>query len=270
MSCPSAAIKKPRLANAVKNTFNLAALLWILIGASIGAKAEGVLVFAAASTTVPVSEIISLYASLGHGPVSASFAASSTLAKQIANGAPADIYISANPGWMDYLELENAIDPATRIEKLSNTMVLVAPADSSLSISIEPGFALSSALGGGRLAIGDPDHVPAGIYAMEALKRLGVWSDLSAKAARMHDVRAVLALVERGEAAAGVVYASDAAITSKVRIVSNFPPDTHPPIIYPAAMVAGRARDEVRRFFDFLQSPEAIEVFRGHGFSVIQ
>ncbi len=236
--------------------------------AALPASAKGVLVFAAASTTDAVNEIVSLFVAegQGHGKVSVSFASSSTLAKQIANGAPADVYISANPAWMDYLATKKAIDTGSRINLLNNQLVLIAPYESKLSITVKPGFRLAEALGGGRLALGDPAHVPAGIYAKEALTRLGVWQKLAAKVARTQDVRAALALVERGEAAAGVVYATDARIDPKVRVVATFPATSHSRIIYPAAMVAGRAKDEVVRFFNFLKSPKADAVFRRYGF----
>jgi molybdate transport system substrate-binding protein len=225
-----------------------------------------ILVFAAASTTGAVGEIAEIYGTRGLGEVRAAFAGSSALARQIVAGAPADIYISANPKWMDYLADEHAIEADSRIDLVANGLVLVAPADSRLALRIEPGFPLAEGLDGGRLAMGDPDHVPAGIYARAALIDLGVWPALVGHLALTADVRAALALVERGEAAAGIVYATDAAITSRVRLVDTFPPDSHPPIAYPAAMVAGRDRPEVRRFFAFLTSAEAAAVFARHGF----
>lgn len=245
-----------------------AAALAVVAGilAAPGPANAKILVFAAASTTGAVGEITEIHAGRGHGEVRVAFAGSSALARQIVAGAPADIYISANPRWMDYLADEHAIEADSRIDLVANGLVLVAPADSRLGLRIEPGFPLAEGLDGGRLAMGDPDHVPAGIYARAALIDLGVWPTLVEHLALTADVRAALALVERGEAAAGIVYATDAAITSRVRLVDTFPPDSHPPISYPAAIVAGRDSPEVRRFFAFLTSAEAAAVFARHGF----
>jgi molybdate transport system substrate-binding protein len=237
--------------------------------ASEAANGERVLLFAAASTTAPVERIVSLFRSQGLGAAAASFASSSILAKQIANGAPADIYISANPGWMDFLAAKRAIVPASRFDLLGNRLVLIVPAGSILSLRIARDFPFAEKLAGGRLAMGDPDHVPAGIYGKAAFERLGLWRALAGRVVRTQDARAVLALVERGEAAAGVAYASDARITSRVRVAASFPAASHPPITYPAAIVAGRDRPEVRRFFDFFRSPQAAAVFAEHGFTVI-
>lgn len=255
----------------------LAALVWgagALASSAHAAEAAPagttrVTVFAAASTAAALSEIAARFAARGKGRAVTSFASSSTLAKQIANGAPADIYVSANPGWMDYLARKNAIEPATRLDLLANRLVLVAPAGSALTLRIAPAFPLAEKLGQGRLAIGDPDHVPAGIYGRAALRRLGVWPALAGRVARTQDVRGALALVERGEAAAAVVYATDAALTTRVRVVATFPADSHPPIRYPMAIVAGRDRPGVRRFYDFLTASEAARVFTENGFTVI-
>ncbi len=233
---------------------------------ALPASGKGVMVFAAASTTDAVNEIVSLFIAKGQGKVAVSFASSSTLAKQIANGAPADVFISASPGWMDYLADQKAIDNGSRTDLVNNRLVLVAPSGSNLSIVVAQGFRLSSALGDGRLALGDPAHVPAGIYAREALTKLGVWEKVRRKVVRTQNVRAALALVERGEAAAGVVYATDARITPKVQVVATFPATSHSRIIYPVAMVAGREREKVRNFFNFLKSPEAAVIFTRYGF----
>jgi molybdate transport system substrate-binding protein len=237
--------------------------------AAPGPTEAKILVFAAASTTGAVDEITEIFASRGLGEVRAAFAGSSALARQIAAGAPADIYISASPEWMDYLAGEHAIESESRVDLVTNGLVLIAPADSRLHLRIEPGFPLAEGLDGGRLAIGDPDHVPAGIYARAALTVLRVWSALADHLALTPDVRAVLALVERGEAVAGIVYATDATISSRVRVVDTFPADSHPPISYPAAIVAGRGRPEVRSFFAFLTSAEAAAVFARYGFKPV-
>jgi molybdate transport system substrate-binding protein len=249
---------------------------WIAVLAGLAAilAAPGptnakILVFAATSTTGAVDEITEIYASRGLGEVRAAFAGSSALARQIVAGAPADIYISANPEWMDYLAGEHAIVPESRVDLVTNELVLIAPADSRLSLRIGFGFPLAEGLDGGRLAIGDPDHVPAGIYAKAALIDLGVWPALIDRLALTADVRAALALVERGEAPAGIVYATDVAISSHVRVVGAFPVDSHSPISYPAAVVADRDRPEVRSFFAFLTSAEAAAVFARYGFNPV-
>jgi len=222
--------------------------------------------FAAASTTNAINEISTLYEATGQGKIRPVFAASSTLAKQIANGAPADLFLSANAAWMDFLAAQSAIETESHRVLLSNELVLIAPADSTLALEIEPGFALAAALGNGRLAIGDPAHVPAGIYAKAALETLGVWRDVAAKTAVAANVRAALVLVESGAAAAGIVYASDSRVSDRVRVIGRFPPNSHPTIGYALALVAGRDDTAVQVFYDFLQGPAAAAVFARHGF----
>lgn len=238
-------------------------------GRLLAAGTDTVTVFAAASTTNAVTDIGRLFESRNPGKFRVSFASSSTLAKQIEQGAPADVYISANKKWMDYLETKKMVEPGTRVDLLSNRIVLIAPKDSSIDhIDIGPGFDLAGFLGEGRLSMGDPDHVPAGIYGMRALEKLGVWSRVEKKVARSKDVRAALALVERGETPLGQVYATDAAISDKVKVVGVFPLESHPPIVYPVAIVAGHKSDTAGRFMEFLQSPDAKAVFKKYGFSV--
>ena len=236
------------------------------VGVSAG---EGpVNVFAAASTTDAVTEICRLYEAAGSGRAVPVFASSSTLAKQIENGAPAQVYISANVKWMDYLAERKMIVPDSRIDLLGNRIVLIAPADSKLEIEIKPGFSLLPVLGDGRLSMGDPDHVPAGMYGKEALKKLGAWNEVESRVAGAKDVRAALALVERGEAPLGQVYSTDAAISKKVRVVGVFPESSHPPIVYPVALVQGGDSPEARTFFEFLKGPKAKAVFEERGFTV--
>lgn len=230
--------------------------------------ATDIRLFAAASTTTVMDEIARLYAAQGLDRVVPSYASTSTLAKQIVNGAPADIFVSANEKWMDYVVEAKAVDAASRRDLLANRLVLIAPAATSWSLAIAPGFGLAGALSGGYLAMGDPDHVPAGIYGRQALVALGVWDTVAARVARAADVRAALVLVERGEAVAGIVYATDAAVTPKVRVVATFPESSHPPIRYPAAVVAGRGDAAVTRFFDFLASDAALAVYRRYGFGL--
>lgn len=239
--------------------------------ATVGYSAGGdtVIVFAAASTTNAVSEIGELFVERDMGGFLPSFAASSTLAKQIENGAPAGVYVSANEKWMDYLEKKGLVHPASRYDLLSNRIVLIAPVGSPLgNVEIEPNFGLDELLDGGYLAMGDPDHVPAGIYGKLALEALGVWDGVSNRIARQKDVRSALALVERGEVSLGVVYATDAAITNKVRVVGIFPDDSHPPIVYPVALVKEGETLAAERFLEFLKSGVARAVFEKYGFTI--
>ncbi len=234
-----------------------------------GPAAADMLLFAAASTTTAMEEVMDVFARRGLGAVRASFAGSSALAQQIANGAPADIFVSANRQWMDFLSRQKAIVTTSRVDLLGNRLVLVVPDAAPPPAGNASAFPLARALGDGRLAIGDPDHVPAGIYARAALINLRVWDTVAARLAPMADVRAALALVERGEAAAGIVYATDARVARRVRVVGLLPADSHPPIVYPAAIVAGRDRPPVRRFLEFLTSPLAAAIFARHGFAAV-
>lgn len=246
--------------------------LTLILTAARGAGAgdQGtVTVFAAASTTNAVTELAELFAAQNPERLVTSFASSSTLAKQIESGAPAEIFISANPEWMDYLEERKLIEGGTRKDLLSNRIVLIVPADSGIdTLAIAPGFDLAGLLGDGRLAMGDPDHVPAGKYGKQALEHLGVWSGVEARVARAKDVRAALALVERGEAPAGIVYSTDAAVSDRVRIAGTFPEDSHPAIVYPVAVVAGKRSPAVDRCLALLQSEAGRAVFAKYGFMV--
>ncbi|MBI5896368.1 MAG: molybdate ABC transporter substrate-binding protein [Desulfobacterales bacterium] len=241
----------------------------IASGATAGAASEQITVFAAASTTDVVTQVGRLFGDRKLGAVVTSFAASSTLAKQIENGAPADIFISADLEWMDYLEKKKHIESATRANLLGNRIVLIAPAQSVIgTVTLGPGFDLAGLLGEGRLAMGDPSHVPAGRYARTALETMGVWPSVQSKVAGSATVRAALALVERGETPLGVVYATDAAISKKVKIVATFSQESHPAIVYPVAVVAGRQSEVTTRFISFLRSAEAKAVFEQAGFVV--
>jgi molybdate transport system substrate-binding protein len=230
--------------------------------------AETVTVFAAASVTNAITDIGNMFGGKGGGNVTPSFAASSTLAKQIENGAPANVFISADEEWMNYLSERRVIVPESRFNLLGNRMVLIAPADSSLKVAIKPGFPLAQLLGADRLATGDPDHVPVGKYAKTALEKLGTWKSVESKLARANDVRGALALVERGECPLGIVYSTDAAVSKKVKVVGTFPEDSHPPITYPAALVSGKDTPAARGFLDFLKTPDAKAVFIKYGFTV--
>jgi molybdate transport system substrate-binding protein len=243
--------------------------LWLLLMAvpSFAAESERAVItaFAAASLTNVLQELGDGFTERSSIPVRFSFAASSALAKQIENGAPADIFFSADIEWMDYLQTRKLIQIPTRQNALGNQLVLVASADSKIDLKIRPHFALAAALGKGRLATGDPDSVPVGRYAREALTKLGVWNDIEARLVRADSVRSALLFVDRGEAPLGIVYATDAQIDKKVRVVDVFPEDTHVPIVYPLALTAV-AKAESIRFVDYIRGPVGDATFKKYGF----
>jgi molybdate transport system substrate-binding protein len=226
-------------------------------------------VFAAASLTDVLKTIGDQYGVVGHPAPVVNFAASSELARQIEQGAEADVFISADEAWMDYLAEKSLIDPATRATLLTNKLVLIAPADKPITVELKQGMDLKAAVKGGKLAIANPDSVPAGKYAKEALEHFGAWAGVEADTARAENVRATLRFVETGEAAAGIVYATDAkASGDKVVVVAEFPADSHTPITYPAAIMAGKAEGPGREFTAFLTSPEAKAAFESAGFGL--
>ena len=245
------------------------ALVWSLAGSMPGlvaaADGPGITVFAAASLTNVLNDLGEAFGMQGSIPVRFSFAASSTLAHQIENGAAADIFFSADVEWMDYLQQRDLVQRQTRRDVIGNRLVLIAPADSRVELKIAPHFALLSALGGGRLATGDPDSVPVGRYAREALTALGVWTDVEGRLIRADSVRSALAFVDRGEAPLGIVYATDAAIDKKVRTVDVFAAGLHQPIVYPAALTA-HAKPGAAQFLDFIRGPEGQAAFKAYGF----
>ena len=228
----------------------------------------GLLVFAAASLSDALEEVDRAFTARTGVRVSASYAASSVLAKQIEAGAPADAFFSADLAWVDYLEERGLLKRGSRREVLGNALVLIAPADSPLRLEITPGFDLAAALGDGRLATADPDSVPAGGYARAALTKLGVWQRVSERLVRGENVRAALAYVARGEAPLGIVYRTDAQAEKRVRGGGVFPEDTHPPIRYPVALTA-RARPEAARLAEFLSGATARQIFTRYGFTAL-
>ncbi len=243
----------------------------ILAGA---ARAEPLTMFGAASLTDALTEAGRAYEAQGGTAIRFAFAATSTLARQIEAGAPAQLFAAANERWMDYLAERGLIVDGSLVNPIGNDLVLVAPADSPLAgMTLSRNTDLAGLLGpDGRLAVGDPDHVPAGIYAQAALQGLGLWDRLEARLARADNVRSALALVARGEAPLGIVYATDAAIAPEVKVLARFPRDSHPPIRYPFALVrdwggadAGDLRP-ARAFLAFLTGPAGLAIFERHGF----
>jgi molybdate transport system substrate-binding protein len=234
---------------------------------SLAADSEKTLtVFAAASLTNVLQDLGDAFTKDTSIPVRFSFAASSALARQIENGSRADMFFSADLEWMDYLQARNLIQPATRHDVLGNQLVLIAPLDSKITLKIEPHFALAAAVGKSHLATGDPDSVPVGRYAHEALANLGVWDQVAARLVRADSVRSALAFVDRGEAALGIVYATDALVDKNVRVVDMFPPDSHMPIIYPVALTTG-ARADAAKFLAYIRGPAGDLAFQHYGFT---
>ena len=231
------------------------------------AAAADVLVFAAASLKNALDDAIADYKLRTGTSVEASYAASGPLAKQIENGAPADIFISADLDWMDEVAKHNLIKPESRQNLLGNTLVLVTAKDNPIQVALGPDTDLKAALKGGRLAVGDPQSVPAGKYGQAALEQLGLWAAVEPQLARADSVRAALALVSRGEAPLGIVYATDAAADTGVRIAASFPAASYPPIIYPIALIKASAKPGAKPFLDYLESPAAAPFFTKQGFT---
>ena len=225
-------------------------------------------VFAAASLTDALQASADAFTRRSGIPVRLSFASSAVLARQIEAGAPADLFFSADAEWMDHVQARGLIDTRSRANLLRGRLALVAPAGNPLRLVLRRGAPIAAALGAnGRLACGDPNSVPAGRYAKAALTRLGLWPSLSERLARTENVRVALALVARGEAPLGIVYETDARAEPRVRIVGIFPPESHPPILYPIALTA-RAQGHATTFYRFLRSDAARAIFRRYGFAL--
>jgi molybdate transport system substrate-binding protein len=247
--------------------------LALLLAAAIAPYARAaergtVTVFAAASLTDALGKIGQAYEAAGHGRAVFNFAASSVLARQIEASGGADMFMSADTDWMDYLDSRGLLAPGTRTNLLGNRLVLIAPRDSTVSLTIGRGFDLAGALRGGRLAIADPDSVPAGKYGRTALTQLGVWNGVADRVVQAENVRVALAYVARGEAPLGIVYTTDALAEPKVRIVGTFPANTHLPIVYPAALTRD-AGPGGAAFLRFLSGREATAIFRAAGFIIL-
>nr|WP_240492309.1 molybdate ABC transporter substrate-binding protein [Vibrio genomosp. F10] len=251
-------------------------LFWAVIGLHLMPVAyakENITVFAASSLTNVLSEIARDYQQDHKVNIRLSFASSSALARQIVYGAPADIYFPANQKWLDYVIEQKAVDANSRVTLLNNSLVLIASESSDLLVEnhvseFQPSSLVDS-LQGGRLAIGDPDHVPVGEYAREALMYYQQWDTIKSHVARANNVRGALVLVERGEAPLGIVYQTDAIISSKVRSIATFSPQSHDAIEYPMVMVSDEPSKTSQAFFQYLQSEDAKAVYIRHGFGVI-
>jgi molybdate transport system substrate-binding protein len=245
----------------------LLVLCYLLLPAT--AHAQQVTVFAAASLTDALRDISALWAQAGHKPLRLSFDGSFNLARQIEQGAPANVFASADLQSIDHLAERRLIATDTRRNLLGNDLVLIVDAAKPLRVTLQSGFDLSAILGRtGRLAIGDPKHVPAGIYAEQALKALGMWETVKTRLARTKDVRSALLLVERGEAPAGIVYATDAALSRGVMVAGTFPGGSHDQITYPFAVTKAGDTLEARALLAFLATPPARAVFVRRGFRV--
>ncbi len=245
------------------------ALVAALTLAPVAAAAEEIVVFAAASLKTALDTVATAWAAEAGHTATISYAASSALARQIEAGAPADVVLSADVAWMDHLAARGLIAADTRADLLGNRLVLIGPAGAA-DIAVAPGFALATALGGGRLAMADVAAVPAGKYGRAALESLGVWTSVEGSLAQAENVRAALALVARGEAPLGIVYATDAMSDPAVRIVGTFPEDSHPPIIYPVAVTARATSAAARDFVAYLGTAAPQAVFEEQGFTVLQ
>ncbi len=241
----------------------------ILCGSALSpafAQDKSLTVFAAASMKNALDDVDTAYTARTGIKVAASYAASSTLARQIEQGAPADIFVSADTDWMDYAASKKTINELSRVNLLGNSIVLIAPKDSKIdNVTIGQGFDLAKLAGDGRIATGDVKAVPVGKYAKAALEKLGAWQAAEPKFAMAESVRAALTLVARGEAVLGIVYSTDAKVEPGVKIVGTFPADSHPPIIYPVAATV-TAKPEAASYLDFLRSSAAKATLEKYGF----
>ncbi len=249
----------------------VAAFLWLLLcalSATSAASAATITVYGAVSLTEVLQDLADRYTKATGVAVKLSFAASSSLARQIDAGSRADVFLAADQEWMDYLEQRNLLRAGSRHNLLGNRLVLVAPADSAITLKIGPKFPLRAALGKERLATGDPDMVPVGRYARSALLSLGVWNEVADRLVRAENVRSALTFVARGEVPLGIVYATDARVDLKVRIVDVFPVWSHPPITYPIALTRD-AVPEAAAFVSYLRGQEGRAAFEKVGFLVL-
>jgi molybdate transport system substrate-binding protein len=252
----------------MKTVLTLLGTLLLALATPAGASdaARPPIVFAAASLKGALDEAAAAFKAQGGGDVTISYAGSNALAKQIEEGAPADLFISADERWADYLGEKKLLKADSRVTLLTNELALIAPKDSAVALEIEPGFDLAGVLGDDKLALADPEAVPAGKYAKAALTALGVWEEVSPNVVGAENVRAALALVARGEAALGIVYITDAKAEPAVKTIGAFPGDTHPPIVYSAALIAASTSAEAASFLTFLRGEAVTAIFAKAGF----
>ncbi|MEY2920955.1 MAG: molybdate transporter substrate-binding protein, partial [Pseudomonadota bacterium] len=239
------------------------AMLFLSACAATSAE-EPVRVFAAASLTNVLTEIASQWQERGHPLPRLAFGGTATLARQLAAGAPADFFAAADGRWMDELGQQGLLEPGTRVDLLGNELVLIAPTGRQFQVELRPGFAFASAFTG-KLCLGEPGVVPAGTYAKQSLESLQWWDSLQGRLVGTEDVRAALAFVERGECAAGIVYATDAAVSRKVVVIARFAAQSHASIVYPVALLRN-ASPQAHAFLQYLGSNAAVTTFRRHGF----
>jgi molybdate transport system substrate-binding protein len=262
---------RPRRTALLKRLFTIPAVLIALSAAPQPVAAlDAITVFAAASMRNALEDVDAAFTRATGVKVIASYAASSALAKQIVQGAPADVYVSANVKWMDFLAAKNLVVPGTRTDLLGNRLVLIAPDDSKLGkVEIVQGFNIAKLAGDNRIAVADTKSVPAGLYAKAALQSLGVWAIAEPRLAQAENVRATLAYVARGETPLGIVYATDAKVEPKVKIVGTFPAGSHPAITYPVAGLAESKSKHIGRYLRFLRTQAASAIFERYGFVVL-
>lgn len=247
--------------------WGVAALVTVSL-AGQAVAADNITVFAAASLTNAMQDIASQYQKEKGVTVVSSFASSSTLARQLEQGAPADLFISADQQWMNDAVAKKSVITRTRYTLLGNDLVLIAPRSAAAkAVTLDPQTDWKTLLHGERLAVGDPDHVPVGIYAKEALQKLGAWDGVAPALAPANNVRAALALVERNETPYGIVYGSDAVASDKVQVVGRFPATSHKPVEYPMAIVNDHDTATVQAFYDYLKGPQAAAIFKHYGFT---
>lgn len=256
-----------------RDVLGFAAALLMGMGSLSGAaeaQPKELVIFAAASLKNALDEAVAGWVRQSGKPApKISYAASNALARQLEQGAPADIFMSADLDWMDYAASRSLIKPGTRVSLLANRIALVAAKDSAAKIELKAGVDLAGILGSGRLAMANVDSVPAGKYGKAALEKLGAWEKVKDKVAQADNVRAALLLVSRGEAPLGIVYATDAAADPQVRVVATFPEDSHPPIIYPVAVTKDSANSDAHAFLAYLRSGAARSAFEKQGFTVL-
>jgi molybdate transport system substrate-binding protein len=253
--------------NRLRTIFAVLCALLVAACNAPSAQGQGPVVLAAASLQEAMTEAANAWTRAGHDEPALSFAGSSALARQVESGAQADIFVSADEEWMDELEQKGFVRDGTRQTLLGNAIVLIAAKGSGAKVSLDKPASFRAALGDGRLAMADPEAVPAGRYGKAALESLGIWQSVSARVAPAENVRAALALVERGQAPLGVVYATDALASDKVEVVARFPAASHPPIRYPAAVLKASDNADAAPFLAYLQSDEARRIFVRHGFT---